>query len=109
MAWSWSHTTEAYVHAAEQVHHLSKKTLVVIYAEWKTHRPDEGPEHFDQAAYDTALKDARKLAHDILAEAVWEKAEAQALCTNGGWEAWLCPFGCCCHMVPFSPPKQNAA
>jgi hypothetical protein len=42
---------------------------------------------------------------DILSELIWELAEGQRTCTNGGWEAWVCPFGC--HTVPFGPPEES--
>jgi hypothetical protein len=30
---------------------------------------------------------------------VWEKVKALAVCDNGGFEAWVCPYGC--HTLPF--------
>jgi hypothetical protein len=86
---------------------MPRKTLEVIYAEWIAHRPDDGPEHFDQKAYAKALVEAGNLPDDTLADFVWEKAEELATCTNGGWEAYVCPFGCGPHTVPFSAPQAE--
>lgn len=107
MAWSWSHSNEAYAYAQQKVQELPLEILQIIYAEWIAHRPDEGPEHFNQRAYKKALREAKKLPGDVLADFIWEKAEERATCTNGGWEAWVCPFGCGPHMVPFGPEEQE--
>ncbi len=104
MAWEWSHSHEAYAYAEERLHHLPRKLLKQIYAEWKAHTSgEEDIGAFNTEKYDQAMKETRKLHSDVLADFIWERASEQATCTNGGWEAWLCPFGCGCHMVPFSP------
>ena len=108
MSWSWSHTTEAYACAQKQVQEMPREKLEVIYAEWNARIPDDG-EGLNQEAYAKALAFAKTHPEDLLADFIWEKMEEQAICTNGGWEAWVCPYGCGCHMVPFSPPKQEAA
>ena len=100
MAWSWSHTVEAYENARRNLGKLRKGELNVIYAEWEAHtsrEEDEGA--FDEPKYKAALTAARKIPADILADAIWERAEELATCDNGGFNAWVCPFGC--HTVSF--------
>lgn len=112
MSWSWSHTAEAYENARENLGRMAYQTLQIIWAEWEAFEPsrDEPGRQFDsssssqlnEAKYKAALETAKTLPKDVLAEAIWDKASELATCTNGGWEAWLCPFGCGCHMVSFS-------
>lgn len=102
MAWSWSHTTEAYQNAETNTHGLALKTLQVIWAEWKAHTSREDDEAgFNEEKYKAALRLAHGKSATALAEDIWQWASELATCTNGGFEAWLCPFGCGCHMVPF--------
>lgn len=102
MVWSWSHTQEAYDYARGELGKLDHETLAVIHAEWFAFRPeDDGIDQFDEVSYPAYLNAARKLPTDALIAYIWERADAQANCDNGGWEAWMCPFGCGPHCVPF--------
>lgn len=49
-----------------------------------------------------ARRDATDSVRRSLAESIWSRMEELATCTNGGWEAYCCPFGCGPHMVSFS-------
>ena len=95
MAWEWSHTAEAYQDAETNLRALPQDTLAIIFAEWHA----EGKNGFSNYKHDRAKAKALKLPADIVADAVWEKAAEQATCTNGGWRAWVCPYGC--HTVAF--------
>ena len=128
MAWSWSHTAEAYEHARERLFKMSKTRLAVIWAEWKTHQkaqadkleeaqkearenewtepgPDDVTEctYFDQDCYETSLKEAKaiieRVGKDALAEDIWTWACVYATCDNGGHRLWMCPYGCQVHSV----------
>lgn len=108
MAWEWSHTPEAYQDARLNLADLETAELRVIYAEWQANAPggyydDEGyqGDDFDQEAYDEALVEAVELSHDALVDYIWEQADQQRTCTNGGHQAWICPYGCGCHLVAF--------
>jgi len=102
MAWEWSHTAEAYADVEMNLRELSKTKLRIIWSEWEAWDGNtSSTSGFDEAKYKVAMKTAKTLPADILADAIWEKASAFRTCTNGGHEAWLCPFGCGCHMVPF--------
>jgi len=106
VAWSWSHTAEAYAAAYANCCELPLETLQVIAAEWEAVRPDESDadfEGFSHRVYESALARIKReeLSADLLADLVWEQASEQATCDNGGWAAWLCPFGCGCHSVQF--------
>lgn len=113
MAWGWSHTHEAYAYAREQIHNLPLPTLLEIYAEWRAKQlsADRGRStaHWFKSIRHALTQGARFVARRgtyELAETVWLLASEQATCTNGGWEAWVCPHGCGCHMVPFGPDEE---
>lgn len=98
MAWEWSHSGEAYEAAQENLNKLPKKTLDIIYAEWEAHTKDDD---FDQSIYNKALKFAKDtLVHETLADDIWNRMCNLAICDNGGFDAWCCPYGC--HTVSFS-------
>jgi hypothetical protein len=116
MTWEWSHAPEAYADARENLEDLDPVELQVIYAEWAANRTAEGPcredddppgggtsvngEDFDEVRYAQALDEARGLTPDVLADAIWRHAEGLRNCTDGGWQAWVCPYGC--HLVAMS-------
>jgi len=106
MAWSWSHTHEAYANARENVFDMKPKVLAQCYAEWRAHTSREQDEGgFNEKRYRRELRRSYSLMSrghaERLAEFVWERMEEQATCTNGGWQAWACPFGCGPHLVSF--------
>lgn len=106
MAWSWSHTDIAYHAAHENLQDLPLVTLHVMYAEWRasgfgTKRFDPVRTRLDFRRYWDALRYAVDLPHDVLVDAIWEWSAEFATCDNGGFNAWLCPFGCMPHCVPF--------
>ena len=101
MAWEWSHAPEAYQAAADNVHRLSKKTLLTILREWAY----DDREKADKTPHFRLPFNGRKLPQDLLADKVVERMEELRTCDNGGHAAWCCPDGC--HTVPFDPPKEN--
>lgn len=114
MAWSWSHTHEAYVNAENNLKALEREKLVVIFAEWRAsqNRKGEYTDDFDKRRYERALRwasDPNNISDEALAEFIWERASELATCDNGGFNAWMCPFGCGCHTVSFSTPEELAA
>lgn len=110
MAWSWSHTQEAYSNAEQNLRNLPRETLEVIFGEWRAAQGKGGIIHdsddFNLKKYERALKYAKTLSDDVLADFIWEQASELATCDNGGFEAWMCPSGCGCHCVPFDPPED---
>jgi hypothetical protein len=111
MAWSWSHTTEAYDNAQENLSLLPREDLEVIYAEWRAAQSKSGrvddSNYFNEKKYLRALKFAKTLPDDVLADFIWERASEHATCDNGGFNAWVCPSGC--HSVPFGKPDDDDA
>lgn len=110
MAWSWSHTNEAYADAEANLRRLPKEELEVIFAEWRAAQEKGGAidrchAAFNERKYNRALAYAKQLDDETLADFIWEKASEQATCDNGGWNAWTCPHGC--HTVPFSPEDED--
>jgi len=115
MAWEWSHTQEAYLDAESNFRSLPFEKQAVIFAEWEAMAPSPagasaGDPFFNPELnlkrYGRELRRAyslkrRGLFADTL-DATWDRIAEMATCTNGGREAWLCPFGCGCHMVPFN-------
>lgn len=106
MAWEWSHTAEAYADAQANLEALPRVDLEIIFAEWIANDPS-GDETFNQDAYASAHQEAKSLPASHLADEIWRLASNQATCDNGGFNAWLCPYGCGCHQVPFSRDGGN--
>lgn len=101
MAWSWSHTPQAVAAARANCFALDHEELAVIAAEWKAYRGETGVESFDADTYHGYLGSVVKNPTDVIAREVWDQAVEQSTCDNGGFNAWLCPYGCGPHCVPF--------
>ena len=113
MAWEWSHTQRAYDEAQDNTNGLPVRILREIYAEWKTkyHVSSLGedeicPGGWHDPTYDKALREARSLSAEALADYVWSMAKKQRTCDNGGHLAWLCPYGCRAHCIPFDRDQR---
>lgn len=107
MAWSWSHTAEAYDNARQNIENKDREWLEVCWAEWRAAEPKEYSEHeFNEKKYAKALVKAKKLPGDVLASDIWDKASEFATCDNGGFNAYCCPWGC--HTVPFDLETSEA-
>ena len=96
VAWGWSYTCEAYEAAEQRLRKLPRSKLHAIYAEW---RAWDGKHGFDLLAYRRALKAAKTLPSDVLCDYIWEQAEKNRTCDNGGYRLWMCPHGCTPHCV----------
>ena len=125
MTWSWSHTNEAYRNAELNLRDLATTDLVVIASEWKAYDGDSFNPGFHTGKYHRAMKRYQKkwirsLANkfdqfgngiesfrSMLVDFIWERASEYATCDNGGWNAWLCPYGCGCHTVSFSREQEQ--
>ena len=111
MAWEWSHTQEAYDNVKDNLSELSKTDLIVIYAEIKS---STMMEHFTYDLNDIKFRfyvqhitrqvDNHKLALDSIVEFIYEFASDYRTCDNGGFNAYVCPYGC--HIVSFDK-KEN--
>ena len=106
MAWEWSHTSEACTNAANNVERLPLQTLAIIAAEWQEYdRANSTGQTSAEVFGKRYRKDISRMMRDAdserLAAYINERAQLQATCTNGGWEAWVCPYGCECHLVSF--------
>lgn len=114
MAWSWSHTEQAYASARANLGELPVQTLREIWAEWLStdtgyDHPDSDHSGFSPALYDDSLARIKDLPADVLADSIWEQAsEQQATCDDGGYNAWMCPHGCGPHCVLFSRDVADA-
>ncbi len=139
MAWSWSHTADAYQNARDNLSALSDEDLITIFAEWKAcdvankisrlekaaadwdgvdeemtiaqllatvEVDDFDSDNFNEDAYERAKIEATELiAKGIdICDFIYERAEQEATCDNGGFNAWMCPSGC--HTVSFSPSEE---
>jgi hypothetical protein len=112
MTWEWSHSEGAYSHAEQHIRSKPREWLEVVWAEWVAAVPH--PQHgmafhanLDSRKYQKALVRAKNKTDEELADLIWQKASELRNCTNGGWEAHCCPFGCSCHMVPFDRNVQD--
>ena len=96
MAWSWSHSSEAYQNAFENLHDLPLKDLRIIYAEWQSWNGVESfSSDMDIKKHNKALKNCIRFnfTQETLANDIYEKMQEQATCDNGGFNAYACPFG----------------
>jgi hypothetical protein len=105
MAWEWSHTQEAYANAESNLHNLKDSEIVMIFAEWcALDSREDYAGGFNPVKY---IRGMMKAVHSIrkydresmLDSVIWEKSSEQATCDNGGFNAWVCPYGC--HRVSF--------
>lgn len=112
MAWEWSHTQEAYDSAYDNLSNQSREFLEVTYAEiqalgkqWHNGTYKGHTEPFYSSVYKRNLSSAKRTPTDLLVDAIWEFACNQATCDNGGYNAWVCPYGC--HTVSFSKEGED--
>jgi hypothetical protein len=95
MAWEANITIEGYEAAKANLYEMKRDKVEIIFAEQKA----EDSEDWD-TAYESALKQAQNLDEHILFSDVWDFAENQNTADNGGFDFWLCPYGC--HTAPVS-------
>jgi len=126
MVWSWSHTPEAYQNARDNLSRLPAVELITIRAEWYALTDRERDcNAFSAGRYHRACRYLQKRYRraigangnprlqtvsefcETLSNEIWEKAENLANCTNGGFSAWVCPYGCGPHLVSFSRPDEK--
>lgn len=89
MAWQASMIIEGYETAMGNLYEMDREKVEIIFAEQKA----ENSEDWD-STYENALKQAQNLDENILFSTVWDFAEEQNTTDNGGFEFWLCPYGC---------------
>jgi hypothetical protein len=110
MAWSWSHTIEAYADAEQNLRELDLDTLRVIWSEWQATSYGDEPSFaiadFNADDYEAALDRSASFDAETLADDIWEHAAEQQTCDNGGWNAWMCPYGC--HTVAFDRGESDS-
>lgn len=120
MAWEWSHSPEAYENLRFNMESFVESGLawfgdeiasgtmqnlkdlefcVESWAECKLNAEGKecNVENFD-VAYTKGLEFIR-LGADIFTDSWYEMVESIRLCTDGGYEAFVCPTGC--HTLPF--------
>lgn len=122
MAWSWSHSIEAYEAARNKLDKQNQKWLAEVWAEWQAWEREQAiveeqkiafeedreeqelPAEFGEN-YDRDFKQCKKdmrgnpWQRELIVEEIWNRMKQQATCDNGGWNAWACPYGC--HYVSF--------
>ncbi len=114
MAWEWSHTVEAYEAAYKRLERKPLKWLIECLAECRAHivTYDTDGTPFDPAFdNETYEREVAKLKHQdrqlagmmnptlegrkrFLVGDIWQYAEQYATCDNGGWNLYMCPYGC---------------
>ena len=108
MAMSWSHTQEAYATVEASLRLKDKEWLDIVYGEWNAAENDDDGNldinSFNEEKYEAALKEAKELSSDELADYIWTRMSEAATCDNGGYNAWACPSGC--HTIPFSDEEE---
>lgn len=122
MSWEWSHSTEALEKGRKELAKKSKTFLAECYGEWrceditqaenrflkeleKVSRLLEDDDYVDVPAelttdplvdgrYEKFKKDAMQTDMETLVDYIWQRAEEQCTCDNGGQHPWMCPHGC---------------
>lgn len=111
MTWSWSHTQEAYDQARINLMAITDEEWIdECWLEWQAHKPDAEDadfEGFSQEAVEEADRTKEQVDSNDKKEYIWDQASELRDCTNGGWLAHMCPYGC--HTVSFSPPEYKHA
>ena len=106
MAWSWSHTQEGIDNAERNLGDKPRAWLEEVYCEWRCRCMDEEPEDDCRKVRALAESLAHSMTEDQLVEFIWSRMKGERTCTNGGHEAFACPYGC--HAVPFNrEPKAG--
>lgn len=108
MAWEWSHSQDAYAALEEHIRSQDREWLEIVYAEWHARRTtvDADEDSFSNGNYQRGLAKAQLKSDEELAEFIYERASEQGLCTNGGHEAWCCPYGCGPHLLTWEKPPE---
>jgi hypothetical protein len=110
MAWTWSHSPEACEAALNNVAYQERQWLEAVWVEWCVHdveRKDNqtlltsfwSPEY--ARLYATYEARSRLKTTDYLREFIRERVDGYRTCTNGGHNAYGCPYGCLPHLLPF--------
>lgn len=106
MPWSWSHTSQAYYNAKLNLADLGCAQLRVILCEWREYshssNDDERYDSFNVERYDQDLANliASPFPRQVMIDSIWDRASDNAICDEGGFSAWMCPYGC--HTVSFN-------
>jgi hypothetical protein len=115
MAWEWSHTEEAYRNVERHLECLSQEELITIWAEWCALADAEHYEGgFNEDVYTKTVEKFQRMRDPVnLPQAIYNRAAGEIqvgrrwygrTCDNGGFNAWVCPYGC--HTVPFDSPDE---
>lgn len=107
MAWNWSHTQQAYDNAYKNLSELPNDDLIIIWSEIKSYNLNEyNLISFDEDLYNEKIKECKQIINNLsgnmepIIDDIWQFAsEELRTCDNGGFNAWLCPYGC--HTVSF--------
>jgi len=123
MSWSWSYSQEGYQNIHDNIHRMSREDLIVCLAEFAAHekRPEDWDdeedgdweeyrmmhEPFDDAEFEKVKKRLTEscLDAETFADEVSRKAAEYAVSDNGGFNAYVCPYGC--HTVSLDPPEDE--
>lgn len=124
MAWDWSHTSEGVTVCWNNLGRMPISRLMEMHAEWLACTPPwhehNVVHHLDVTKHDT-LYEHFAFIHDCaashsdhltqfrqyLTDQIWDCMQQFRLCTNGGWKAYGCPFGCPPHLVSFSSDEEK--
>jgi hypothetical protein len=115
MAWHWSHTADAYDNARENLERLPRVVLLTIVREWAYRERERanrlrfpGGQQIGPSGRVRGFRlpnGLRGLPNETLVGLIWQYAEDNRTCDNGGYNAWMCPYGC--HTVPFDSPSED--
>ena len=86
-------------------------TLLEILGEWRMHDRHAGNDAAwaDQwpVVHAWCSDDGRRQAQGVHRGGNLAACLRQKTCDNGGWNAWMCPYGCHPHCVDFGPEDSE--
>lgn len=120
MAWEWGHDNAATEYAREQLWKIHRTDLIEMAREWKYKINEVAEKAYDDEhwldeddvvaePFEAPCKfDVDMASDEALKEFIWAGAESWEigrLCTNGGYEIYLCPHGC--HTVDLADMPED--
>lgn len=102
MTWKWNHNQKALDIFRNTVDAWETSRKIEICSEWSAFYQQRGyddyeeddPNYFNEVVYESSLSFWGNQNEDTLTDAIVASAEAHAVCDNGGFDLWACPYGC---------------
>jgi len=99
MSWEWSHTDEAIDNAQHFfLCNTDKEWQDEIAVEWMVYYLNNKQDSTG-TQWEFHILKILQMIEPKDQEWIWEEAEANRVCDNGGFNLWMCPYGCEKHYL----------